>query len=113
MNRSVTGESSNIAASLSPTRIGVALGGGFAQGLAHIGVLRAFERAGLPIHSVAGVSCGAIAAAAFASGCSSREIAAAARMLVSASAENLMSFAMGDFLRGLLKQTLFERMTIP
>ena len=113
MNRSVTGESSNIAASLSPTRIGVALGGGFAQGLAHIGVLRAFERAGLPIHSVAGVSWGAIAAAAFASGCSSREIAAAARMLLSASAENLMSFAMGDFLRGLLKQTLFERMTIP
>lgn len=95
------------------TRIGLALGGGFARGIAHVGVLRAFERAGVPIHAIAGVSWGAIAAAAFASGCTSDEMERAAEAMRAASVENLMSFAMGDFLRGLLRQTRFEQMSMP
>ena len=63
------------------TRIGLALGGGFGRAIAHAGVLRVFEREGIPIHSISGVSSGAIAAAAFASGCTSDEIEAAGRAM--------------------------------
>src|ERR1700720_3917149 len=55
--------------------IGLALGGGFARGIAHAGVLMAFERHGIPLHCVTGVSAGSIVAAAFASGTRSEEIA--------------------------------------
>jgi len=41
-------------------RLGLALGGGAARGLAHIGVLRAFEEAKIPIDVVTGTSMGAI-----------------------------------------------------
>ena len=60
-----------------PPRIGLALGGGFARGVAHAGVLRAFEREGIPIHCIAGVSAGSIVAAAYASGAGADEIARA------------------------------------
>src|ERR1051325_7154983 len=46
-------------------KIGLALGGGFARGIAHAGVLAAFERHAIPIHCIAGVSAGSIVAAAF------------------------------------------------
>ncbi len=46
-----------------PPRIGLALGGGFARGIAHIGVLRAFERNNIPIYAIAGVSAGSMVAA--------------------------------------------------
>src|SRR5204863_1752228 len=49
-------------------KIGLALGGGFARGVAHAGVLRAFQREGIPLHCITGVSAGAIVAAAYASG---------------------------------------------
>lgn len=41
-------------------RVGVALSGGGARGLAQIGVLKVLEREGVPIHVVAGTSIGAI-----------------------------------------------------
>ena len=47
-------------------RIGLALGGGFARGIAHAGVLAVFEENHIPIHCIAGVSAGAIVAAAYA-----------------------------------------------
>jgi NTE family protein len=47
-------------------KIGLALGGGAARGLAHIGVLRALERAGIPIHIITGTSMGAIIGGAYA-----------------------------------------------
>lgn len=93
-------------------RIGVALGGGFLRGIAHAGVLRVFERENIPIHAISGVSSGAIAAAAFASGCSSKEIEEAARALQS-TFENFTAFPMGDFLKKLLKRISFEEMRIP
>jgi NTE family protein len=47
-------------------KIGLALGGGAARGLSHIGVLEAFERHGLPIDCIAGTSMGAIIGAMYA-----------------------------------------------
>src|SRR5271155_708329 len=55
-------------------RIGLALGGGFARGIAHIGVLRTLEKNNIRIDAIAGVSSGAIVAAAWASGSSADEI---------------------------------------
>ena len=52
----------------------MALGGGFARGIAHIGVLRVFEQNKIPISAIAAVSSGAIVAAAFASGSTADEI---------------------------------------
>ena len=51
-----------------PVTIGIALGSGSARGLAHIGVLRALEEAGIPIGYVAGTSIGALIGAVYASG---------------------------------------------
>jgi NTE family protein len=49
-------------------RIGLALGSGSARGLAHIGVIRAIEEAGIPIHCIAGTSMGALIGAVYAAG---------------------------------------------
>jgi len=48
--------------------IGLALGGGFARGFAHLGVLRVFEQHQIPISHIAGTSVGSILGAAYASG---------------------------------------------
>ncbi|MDX2307523.1 MAG: patatin-like phospholipase family protein [Hyphomicrobium sp.] len=55
-------------------RIGLALGGGGARGLAHIVALEAFDDLGLKPSVIAGTSMGAILGAAYASGLSGREI---------------------------------------
>lgn len=55
-------------------KIGLALGGGAARGIAHIGVLKAFVKAGIPIDFIAGTSSGAIVGALFASGLTIKEI---------------------------------------
>jgi NTE family protein len=62
-------------------RIGLALGGGFARGIAHAGVLKVFIENGIPVDAIAGTSAGSIAAAAFASGCTVEEMLAAVRKL--------------------------------
>ena len=49
-------------------RIGLALGGGGARGIAHIGVLRVFEQEGIPVDLIVGTSIGALVGGAFASG---------------------------------------------
>src|ERR1700720_1901727 len=51
-----------------PPKIGLALGGGFARGIAHLGVLHALQQNNIPIHCIAGTSAGALAAVAYASG---------------------------------------------
>jgi NTE family protein len=53
-----------------PQHVGLALGGGAARGFAHIGVLEVLEEAGIPIHSIAGCSSGAIIGALYAAGIS-------------------------------------------
>lgn len=50
------------------SRIGLALGSGSARGLAHIGVLRAIEDAGIAIDFIAGTSMGALVGAVYAAG---------------------------------------------
>jgi NTE family protein len=57
-------------ASESKYKVGVALCGGVAYGVAQIGVLKALEAAGIKIDCLAGTSAGAIIAAAYASGLS-------------------------------------------
>jgi NTE family protein len=47
-------------------KVGLALGGGYARGLAHIGVLEVFEREGIPIDYIAGTSIGALIGALYA-----------------------------------------------
>lgn len=49
-------------------RVGLALGGGGARGMAHVGVIRALERAGIPVDCIAGTSAGSVAGAAYATG---------------------------------------------
>ena len=102
-------------------RLGLALGGGFARGIAHIGILRAFEKNNIPIHAVAGVSAGAMVAAAYASGSDSRHIEQIALSMrlrdVARWTISLRGFAESErmipFLGRLLKATRFEDMRIP
>jgi NTE family protein len=54
--------------------IGLALGSGAARGLAHIGVLKYLEAAGVEVGWIAGSSIGALVGAAYAAGISSREM---------------------------------------
>jgi NTE family protein len=51
-------------------RVGLALAGGFARGIAHIGVLRVLREAGIPIDCVAGTSVGALIGAGYCAGAS-------------------------------------------
>jgi NTE family protein len=102
-------------------RIGLALGGGFARGIAHAGVLSVFERHGIPIHCITGVSSGSIVAAAFASGAHPDEISHAACSMrfgdVARWSLSRMGFVVSErmkpFLQGLLKHDRFEEMEIP
>ncbi len=56
------------------TRVGLALAGGFARGIAHIGVLRVLREAGIPIDCVAGTSVGALIGTSFCAGASLEEM---------------------------------------
>ncbi len=55
-------------------RIGLALSGGGARGLAHIGILKVLDEAGIPIDTISGTSMGGVVAAAYACGIPVREI---------------------------------------
>jgi NTE family protein len=104
-----------------PPRIGLALGGGFARGIAHAGVLQVFERYRIPIHCIAGVSAGSIVAAAYASGATPEEIAKAGCAMrfgdVARWSVGRMGFVVSErmkrFLEHLLKHHRFEDMRIP
>lgn len=107
---------------LPPSRsIGLALGGGFARGIAHVGVLRVLERYQIPVQYVGGVSAGAIVAAAYASGATPDEIGKIGSAMrftdVARWSISKMGLAgserMNQFLQKLLKQFRFEDMQIP
>ncbi len=101
--------------------IGLALGGGFARGIAHVGVLRVFEEHQIPIRLIGGVSAGSLVAAAFASGATAEEIEQVAEAMKfrdvarwSLSRLGLVdSHRMVTFLKHLLKVHTFEEMRIP
>lgn len=104
-----------------PVRIGLALGGGFARCLAHVGVLQVFEEHQIPVHAIAGISSGAIIAAAYASGTPLDEIiSTGARTSFSSYARWTLSRAglatnerMALYLRKVLRHTRFEQMQTP
>jgi len=52
-------------------KIGLALSGGAARGLAHVGVIRVLQEEGIPIDIIAGTSAGAVMGAVYASCCDS------------------------------------------
>lgn len=63
-----TGDVARLARMITGTGCGLVLGGGGARGLAHLGVIRALEEAGVPIDVVGGTSIGAIMGALCAQG---------------------------------------------
>ncbi len=101
--------------------IGLALGGGFARGIVHIGVLKVLEEENIPISCVAGTSVGALIGAAYCSGVSPAELEqVAARVRFRDLARwtiSRLGFAtnlrMLTFLNKLLKVKTFEELRIP
>lgn len=49
-------------------KVGIALSGGAARCIAHLGVLEVFKKAGIPVHLISGTSGGALVGALYASG---------------------------------------------
>lgn len=74
MHAQNTRDVDRLARLLSGRAVGVALGGGGARGLAHIGVLRALEEARIPIDFVGGTSMGAVIGAQYSMGYTYREM---------------------------------------
>jgi NTE family protein len=102
-------------------RFGLALGGGGALGLAHIGVLKVLEEAGIRPYCVAGTSAGSIVGAAICAGWTWREIRERAQIL---SWQNLASIViprkgimrldrMEEFLEEQLGVLQFSDLAIP
>src|SRR5215472_14286043 len=104
-----------------PIRIGLALGGGFARGIAHAGVLKVLEQHRIPIHCIAGISAGSVVGAAHASGATVDEIVQAGCSMRfcdvgrwSLGSLGLVSIErMDGFLKRVLKAYRFEQMRIP
>jgi NTE family protein len=107
--------------SLSHVKIGLALSGGAARGLAHVGVLRAFAENDIHIDCVAGTSAGSIVAGALASGMPVEEIEDFGRKLrwrhigrVTMSRLGVQSNErLEQYLRARLPITKFEELRIP
>jgi len=103
------------------SKIGLALGGGFARGIAHLGVLEVLEENRVPLAAITGVSSGAMMAAAYASGTPLYKLDELARRMKfkdvagwTVSRMGLMtSQRMDTFLRRLLAVHKFEDMWIP
>ncbi|MBZ5655073.1 MAG: patatin-like phospholipase family protein [Acidobacteriia bacterium] len=101
--------------------IGVALGGGFARGIAHIGVLKVLEEEGIPVRMIAGTSVGALIGAAYCSGLTIAELEEVAhKVRFTTFARWTLSrygFASNDrmvtFLTQILKVQRFEELRIP
>lgn len=102
-------------------RLGLALSGGAARGMAHVGVLRVLDQAGVPIACIAGTSAGSLAGAVYAAGYRGqrltdlalavrwRDIACFAR-----SPGGIFSFApLESYLRRLLDDATFAQLEVP
>jgi NTE family protein len=119
--RGLSGQSSGPGSFQSHVGIGLALGGGFARGIAHVGVLKVLEEENIPIRYIAGTSVGALIGAAYCSGISAAELEqVAARVRFKHIASWTLSrygFAsnqrMIGFLNHLLKVKTFEELRIP
>jgi NTE family protein len=102
-------------------KVGLAFGGGFARGMAHIGVLKVFEEEKIPIDFIAGTSVGAVIGAAYCSGLSAKELEEIAHLVrfKDFARWTLSRFGMcsndrmADFLHQLVKAKTFEELRIP
>ncbi|HUE82453.1 MAG TPA: patatin-like phospholipase family protein [Pyrinomonadaceae bacterium] len=102
-------------------RIGLALSGGAARGIAHIGVLNALAEHQIPIDCVAGTSAGSIVGGAFASGMPLAEIEAIGKSLRWRDIGRMTMSRLGvqsnerleGYLRERLPVTRFEALPIP
>jgi NTE family protein len=120
LGRDLSRKTAPIAAPRTPT-IGVALGGGFARGIAHIGVLKVLEEEGIPVRAVTGTSVGALIGACYCSGLSlaeMQEVAHSVRFTTFARwTLSRFGFASNDrmvsFLTRTLKCKTFEELRIP
>ena len=101
--------------------IGLALGGGFARGFAHLGVLQVLEQHHIPISCIAGTSVGSILGAAYASGASLARIMATCRTLrlrdIARWRVSRLGFAsnhrLGDLIERVFEARQFEELRIP
>ena len=96
--------------SLFNTKVGVALGGGGAKGVAHIGVLRALEDANIKVDYVAGTSVGAMVATMYAFNLSIETISNIARDLSLAQITTFKLNKTGFFSADPLKEILIEHL---
>src|SRR5947208_3210380 len=102
-------------------RLGLALSGGAARGIAHVGVLKVFEEHGVRVDCVAGTSAGALVGGALAAGMTVGEIENIARTMrwrdlgrMTLSRLGVQSSAsMEDYIRARFPLTRFEELTIP
>lgn len=102
-------------------KLGLALGGGFARGLVHIGVLKALDQAEIPVGFVAGTSVGSIIGACYCAGMKPdelEEVARAARFKHFARwTLSRYGFCSNDritqFCARVLRVTTFEDLSIP
>ena len=102
-------------------KLGVALGGGFARGMSHIGILKVLEEENIPIDFVGGTSVGAVIGAGYCSGLSAKELEELACLV------RFKDFArwtisrfgvcsndrMQGFLEKIIKPRTFEELRIP
>jgi NTE family protein len=102
-------------------RIGLALSGGAARGIAHVGVLQALVEHEIPIACIAGTSAGSLVGGAMASGLPLAEIEAIGRSLRWRDVGRMTMSRMGvqsnerleQYLRARLPVTRFEELPIP
>ncbi len=102
-------------------RLGLALSGGAARGVAHVGALKALVEAGISIDCIAGTSAGALVAGAFAAGMPVAELEELGRALrwrdlgrVTISRLGVQSNArMEEYVRARFPVTRFEELRIP
>jgi NTE family protein len=102
-------------------RLGLALSGGAARGLAHVGVLKVFEEHGVRVDCVAGTSAGALVGGALASGMAFEELERIGRSLrwrdlgrMTVSRLGVQSNAMlEEYVRARFPVTRFEEMPTP
>ena len=102
-------------------RLGLALSGGAARGIAHVGVLKVFAEEGVRVDCVAGTSAGALVGGAYAAGMPVGEIERIARGLrwrdlgrLTVSRLGVQSNAlMEEYVRARFPATRFEELSVP
>jgi NTE family protein len=105
-------------------KVGLALGGGYARGLAHIGVIELLEKEGIPIDIIAGTSMGAVVGALYAHKTDIGEIKKQAKQLDLVGITSLVDLTVpksgilggkrvSNLLRHLLEDVQFTELKIP